>query len=143
MILCHFISLRHLLFTWKTHCSFRFHIAQVDRGEICTEVSFTYPEVMWTLIRNLLFTEVKLYPKLKCQTGSSSLRASCKRGLKFDSTDPLTICIHLRTTDRNFHDQGNFRHVLSKLLKCDLAQTLNTIWNPSLRMFAARKASLV
>ena len=58
-------------------------------------------------------------------------------------TDPLIIFIYLRTNDRYFHDQGNVCHPISKLPKCDLVQTLNTFWNPSLRIYAARKASLV
>ena len=58
-------------------------------------------------------------------------------------TDQLIIFIYLRTTDRYFHDQGNVRHPISKLPKCDLTQTLNTFWNPSLRIYAAGKASLV
>ena len=57
-------------------------------------------------------------------------------------TDPVIICIYLRTTNRHFRDQGNVRHLTSKLLKCDLVQTLNTFRNPSLRIFAAGKASL-
>ena len=60
-----------------------------------------------------------------------------------DLTDLLIICIYLRTTERHFCDQGNVRHLLSKLPKCNLVQTLNTFWNPSLRIFAAGKASLV
>ena len=43
--------------------------------------------------------------------------------------------IYLRTTDRHFLDQGNIRHPTSKLLKCDLVQTLITFRNPSLRSF--------
>ena len=58
-------------------------------------------------------------------------------------TDPVIICIYLRTNDRHFHDQGNVRHLTTKLLKCDLVQTLNTFRNPSLRIFATGKASLV
>ena len=58
-------------------------------------------------------------------------------------TDPLIICIYLRTTDRYFRDQGNVRHPTSKLLKCDLVQTLNTFRKASLRIFAAGKASPV
>ena len=58
-------------------------------------------------------------------------------------TDPVIICIHLRTSDRYFLDQGNVRHPTSKLLICDLVQTLNTFQNPSLRIFAAGNASLV
>ena len=57
-------------------------------------------------------------------------------------TEALIICIYLRTTDRNFCDWENVRHPISKLLKCDLVQTLNTFRNPSLRIFAAGKASL-
>ena len=40
-------------------------------------------------------------------------------------TDPLII----RTNDCHFRDQGNVRHPTSKLLKCDLVQTLTTFWN--------------
>ena len=52
-------------------------------------------------------------------------------------TDPRIICIYLRTTDKHFRNQGNVRHLSSKLLKCDLVQTLNTFWGPSLWIFAA------
>ena len=58
-------------------------------------------------------------------------------------TDPVIIYIYLRTTERHFLDQENVRHATSKLLKYDLVQTLNTFLNPSLQVFAARKASLV
>ena len=58
-------------------------------------------------------------------------------------TDPLIVFIYLRTNDRHLHDQENVRHLSSKLLKCDLAQTLNTFRNPYLRIFAVGKASLV
>ena len=51
--------------------------------------------------------------------------------------DPLIICIYLRTTDRHFRDQGNVRHPISKLLECELVQTLNTFRNLSLWIFAA------
>ena len=50
-------------------------------------------------------------------------------------TDPLIICIYLRTTDRHFRDQGNVHYPISELVKCDLVQTLNTFWNPSLVEF--------
>ena len=71
MILRKFISLRE--FTVYMENSLRF--------EICTEVSFTTPKVMWTLIMKLPHTEVKFYPEAKSQTGLSSLRVSCKRAL--------------------------------------------------------------
>ena len=58
-------------------------------------------------------------------------------------TEPAIIYIYSRTTDRHFRDQGNVRHPTSKLLKCDLVQTLNTFRNPSLRIFDAGKTSLV
>ena len=58
-------------------------------------------------------------------------------------TDPLIICICLRTTDRHFRHKGNVLHTTSKLLKTDFFQTLNIFQNPSLRIFAAGKASLV
>ena len=66
------------MFTWKTHCGLKVHFGQFDRSEICTEVSFTPPEVMWTLIMKLPHTEVK------SQTGLSSLRVSCKCALNDD-----------------------------------------------------------
>ena len=58
-------------------------------------------------------------------------------------TDPVIICIYLRTTDRHFRDQGNVHHPTSKLLKCDLVQTFNSFLNPSMGIFTAGKASLV
>ena len=57
-------------------------LGQIDRSEICIEVSFTSPEVMWTLIMKLPYTEVKFYPEVKFQTGMSSLRVSCKCALR-------------------------------------------------------------
>ena len=57
-------------------------------------------------------------------------------------TDPVIICIYLRTTVRLFRDQGNARHLSSKILRCDLVQMLNTFWNHFLRIFATGKASL-
>ena len=70
------------MFTWKTHCGLKFHLGQFDWSEICTEVSFNPPEVMWTLIMELLCIEVKFYPEVNSQTGLSSLRVSCKRALR-------------------------------------------------------------
>ena len=45
---------------------------------VCTEVSFTPPEVMCTLIMKLPYTEVKFYPEVKSQPGLSSFWVSCK-----------------------------------------------------------------
>ena len=70
---------RHLLFTWKTHCGLKFHFGQIDQSEICTEVNFTSPKLVWTLIIKLPYTEVKFYPEVKSQASLSSLRVSCKR----------------------------------------------------------------
>ena len=50
--------------------------------------------------------------------------------------DSVIICIYLRTTDRPLGDQGNFRHPISEVRKCDLVQTINKFQNPSLRIFA-------
>ena len=58
-------------------------------------------------------------------------------------TDLVIICIYLRTTDRHFRDQGKVCHPTSKLLICDLVQTLNALRNSSFEIFAARTASLV
>ena len=74
MILRNFISLR--VFTVYMENPMRF-----DRSEICTEVSFTSPELMWTQIMKLPCTEVKFYPEVKSQTGLSSLQVSCKCAL--------------------------------------------------------------
>ena len=72
MILLNFISLwAYLLFTWKTHCGLKFHFGQIDQSEICTKVSFNYPELMGTLIIKLPYSEVKFYTEVKSQTGSS------------------------------------------------------------------------
>ena len=46
MILRNFISLRTFTVYMETHCGLKFHFDQFDRSEICTEVSFTTPEVM-------------------------------------------------------------------------------------------------
>ena len=72
---------RHLLFTWKTHQGLKFHLGQFDWSEIRTEVSFALPEVLWTLIMKLAYTEVKFYPEVKSQTGFSSLWVSCKNAI--------------------------------------------------------------
>ena len=94
MILRNFISLR--AFTVYMENSLRF--------EICTEVSFTTPEVMWTLIMKLPHTEVKFYPEVKSQTGLNSLRVSRKRALKWIAI-PLTLSkikvIFVRTLKTN------------------------------------------
>ena len=58
-------------------------------------------------------------------------------------TDPVIICIYLRTTDRHFRGRANVRYPTSKFLKCNLVQTLNTFRNRSLRIFVAGKASVV
>ena len=58
-------------------------------------------------------------------------------------TDLVIIYIYLRTTDRHFRDQGKVCHPTSKLLICDLVQTLNALRNSSFEIFAARTASLV
>ena len=81
MILRNFISLRAFIVYMENSLRL-FHFGQLDRNEICTEVSFIPPEVMWTLIMKLPHTELKFYPDVKSQTGLSSLRVSCKRALR-------------------------------------------------------------
>ena len=44
-------------------------------------MSFTSPELVWTLIIKLPHTEVKFCPEVKSQSGLSSLRVSCERAL--------------------------------------------------------------
>ena len=46
MILRNFFSLRAFAVYVENSLRFEFHFGQIDRGEICTEVSFTSPEVM-------------------------------------------------------------------------------------------------
>ena len=91
--LTHFVCWNPLLWkpprrVKKTHCGLNFHFGQFDRSEFCTEVSFTTPEVMWTLIMKLPHTEVKFYPEVKSQTGLSSLRVSCKRAHSLTGINP-------------------------------------------------------
>ena len=74
-----------LLFTWKIHCGLKFHFCQIDQTEIRTEVSFTSPELTWTLILELPYIEVKFYPEVKYQTGLSSLRVSRKLTFRHNS----------------------------------------------------------
>ena len=69
MILRNLISLR--VFTVYMENSLQFEIfklteqtdCQIDRSEICTEVIFTSPEFMRTLIMKLPYNEVKFYPR--------------------------------------------------------------------------------
>ena len=58
-------------------------------------------------------------------------------------TDAVIICIYLRNSNRHFRGQRNVRRPTSKLLKCDVDQTLNTFRNPSSWIFDAGTASLV
>ena len=53
--------------------------ASIKTLSLCTEVSFTLPELMWMLIMKLPYTKKKFYPEVKSQTNLSSLRVSCKR----------------------------------------------------------------
>ena len=71
----------------------KFRLGQFDRSEILTEVSFTNPKVMRTLIMKLNQTEVKFYPEVKSQTGLSSLLVSCKRALILASETRLAIAV--------------------------------------------------
>ena len=65
-------------------CGLKFLFSQIDQSEIYTEVSFTSPEFMWTLIMKLPYTKVKIHTKVKSQTGLSSLQVSCKVLLELD-----------------------------------------------------------
>ena len=88
MILRNFISLRAFTVYMENSLRFEISLRSIDRSEICTEVSFTMPEVMWTLIMKLPHTEVKFYPEVKSQTGLNSLRVSCKH----DQRKSLVMC---------------------------------------------------
>ena len=48
---------------------------------------------------------------------------------------PSNYLYLFKSNRQTFSWQGNVRHSTSKLLKCDLVQTLNTFRNPSLRFF--------
>ena len=62
-------------------------------------MSFTLPEVIWTLIMKPPYTEVKLYPEVKSQTSLSSLPISCKRALNLmslsNSISPWTFTVYM------------------------------------------------
>ena len=94
MILRNFISLR------------AFTVYMENRSEICTEVIFTTPEVMRTLMMNLPHTEVKFYPEVKSQTGLSSLRVSCKRTHRYRKTQFMFLIY-------NFHQFYSFNFNVS------------------------------
>ena len=53
---------------------------------------------MWTLIMKFSHTEVKFYPKVKSQTGLSSLRVSCKHGLIVVGLVNSPICAVINVT---------------------------------------------
>ena len=89
----------HLMFTWKTHYGLKFHFVQIDQSEICTEVSFTSPKAMRTLIRELPYTKVKFHPKVGSQTGLSLLRVSCKRVLTSYFHTPLLLVLKINSND--------------------------------------------
>ena len=84
----------------------QFHFVQFDWSEICTEVSFTSPELMWTLIMKLPYTKGKFYPQAKSQTGLNSLRVSCKRAVT--SWLEVTIKILYRVSGRLLIQSTNF-----------------------------------
>ena len=109
MILRHFISLR--AFTVYMENSLLF--------EICTEVSFTSPELMWTLIMKLPYTEVKFYPEVKSQTVLRLIRVSCTSALhqtrKIDSWIIHNIC-KTSTTRKCYSPYPNSRCVFLKCL---------------------------
>ena len=71
----------------QTHCGLKFYFGLNHRSEICTELSFTLPELLRTLIMKLTYTEVKFYPEVKSQTGLSTLQVSYKRALKLGKSN--------------------------------------------------------
>ena len=54
----------------------------VKLNEVRFAPSFPSPELMRALIMNLTYTKVKFHPKVKFQTGLSSLWVSCKHALR-------------------------------------------------------------
>ena len=50
MILHNFISLRVFIVYMENSLRFEFYFGQIHRSEICTEVSFALPKLMWTQI---------------------------------------------------------------------------------------------
>ena len=87
MILLNFISQRTFIVYMEN--SLRLEVSLRSNWP-CTKVSFTTPEIMWTLIMKLPHTEVKFYPEVKSQTGLISLWVSCKRALS-DKSDTRPI----------------------------------------------------
>ena len=92
MILCNFISLWDFTVYMLNSCSLEFHFGQFDWSEICTEVSFTTPKAMWTLIMKLPWAKVKFYPEVKSQTGLSSLSVTCKHALTCFQVSGFFLC---------------------------------------------------
>ena len=90
MILRNFISLRAFTVYMENSLRLKFHFGQFDGSEICTEVIFTTPELMWTLTMKLPHTEVK------SQIGVSSLRVSYKRALRNSTRKTVTLPINLK-----------------------------------------------
>ena len=113
MILRNFISLLAFNVCIETHCGLKFHFGQFGRSEICTEVSFTQPEVMWTLVIKLPHTEVTFYPKVKSQTGLRSLWVSRKRALRKQRFQVKNNSVfsfqQINTRDETPHNPQSFR----------------------------------
>ena len=61
------------------------------------------------------------------------------RNMRFLSFDRPSNNLYLRTTNRHFREQENVRHPISKLLKCDLVQTLSTFLEPFIANFCCRE----
>ena len=63
MILRNFISPREFTIYMENSLRLEISLRSIDRSEICTEVNFTTPEVMWTLIRSYLTPKWSFTPK--------------------------------------------------------------------------------
>ena len=122
----------HLLFTWKTHCGLKFHFGQIYRCEICTEVSFTLPELMWVLIMKLPYTEVKFFHEVKSQICVGSLWVSCKCALKAGHTKTLhfyTLHITHLASNSFFIVLCTFDKYIETMRSCLKKLNVSTPWH--------------
>ena len=71
------------------------HFGQFDQSKICTEVSFTLPEIMWMLIIKLPHTKVKFYPEVKSQTASDLMYMCSKCDQASDLWQQLELLLKL------------------------------------------------
>ena len=97
---------------------------------------FHFFHFLWQMLFNFPVTQ-----SVCCTLSSQPFR--CLRDTLFLRFDGLSDHLYLFKNHRRTFLWPGVRDLTSKLLKCDLIQTLNTFRNPSLRSFVAGNASLV